>query len=189
MSFKTLLCLFGGRRDDLGTLEMAFALARRHGAALRILHLAPPPAMYAAVADYGAAALAAGMALDLMDEATVGRGRVTERKAPGSAVRSVSVVTVRASRRYGTLSPLRYPGGKAALAGLFGDLIEAIGIRRCTYVEPYAGGAGAGVALLREGLVDREACLKILDAPGPIKGNGWARLLQLADIEAWAASW
>lgn len=60
-----------------------------------------------------------------------------------------------ASRRYGTLSPLRYPGGKAALAGLFADLIGELGIADCTYVEPYAGGAGAGIALLQEGIVER----------------------------------
>ena len=70
MSFKTLLCVFSGEREDLGTLEMAFALARRYGAALRILHLARPPAMYTAVADYGAAAMAAGVSLDLMDATT-----------------------------------------------------------------------------------------------------------------------
>ncbi len=59
-----------------------------------------------------------------------------------------------ASRRYGTLSPLRYPGGKAALAGFFGDIIEALGIERARYIEPYAGGVGAGIALLREGIVE-----------------------------------
>ncbi|MEZ0579287.1 DNA adenine methylase [Nocardioides sp. MH1] len=64
-------------------------------------------------------------------------------------------VRVVAARRYGTLSPLRYPGGKAALAGLFADVIGELGVRNCTYVEPYAGGAGAGIALLREGLVSR----------------------------------
>lgn len=64
-------------------------------------------------------------------------------------------LTVTASRRYGTLSPLRYPGGKASLAGFFADLIAAIGIKHARYVEPYAGGAGAGIALLREGLVDQ----------------------------------
>lgn len=57
------------------------------------------------------------------------------------------------SRRYGTLSPLRYPGGKAALAGFFGDIIQTLGIDRARYVEPYAGGVGAGIALLREGIV------------------------------------
>jgi DNA adenine methylase len=64
-------------------------------------------------------------------------------------------LTVVASRRFGTLSPLRYPGGKASLAGFFADIIDHIGIRRARYVEPYAGGAGAGIALLREGLVDQ----------------------------------
>ena len=57
------------------------------------------------------------------------------------------------SRRYGTLSPLRYPGGKAALAGFFADIIEILGIKDARYIEPYAGGAGAGIALLREGIV------------------------------------
>lgn len=60
---------------------------------------------------------------------------------------------LRASRRYGTLSPLRYPGGKASLAGFFADLISEIQIENATYVEPYAGGVGAGIALLREGLI------------------------------------
>ena len=64
-------------------------------------------------------------------------------------------VVVEAARRYGTVSPLRYPGGKSALAGLFADLIADLGIRNCTYVEPYAGGAGAGIALLREGIASQ----------------------------------
>ncbi len=63
-------------------------------------------------------------------------------------------ITVVASRRFGTLSPLRYPGGKASLAGFFADIIDFIDIKNATYIEPYAGGAGAGIALLREGLVD-----------------------------------
>lgn len=63
-------------------------------------------------------------------------------------------LTVIASRRFGTLSPLRYPGGKASLAGLFADIIQHIGIDGTRYVEPYAGGAGAGIALLRERLID-----------------------------------
>lgn len=66
-----------------------------------------------------------------------------------------SSVRVAASRRYGTLSPLRYPGGKASLAGFFADLIAGLSIDNVTYVEPYAGGAGAGIALLRSGHVER----------------------------------
>lgn len=57
------------------------------------------------------------------------------------------------SRRYGTLSPLRYPGGKAAIAGFFTDIISTLGIKDVCYIEPYAGGAGAGIALLKEGIV------------------------------------
>ncbi|BCN51259.1 DNA methyltransferase [Prescottella equi] len=64
-------------------------------------------------------------------------------------------INIVASRRYGTLSPLRYPGGKAALAGLFADVIAELGIQGAKYVEPYAGGAGAGIALLRQGIIDR----------------------------------
>lgn len=64
-------------------------------------------------------------------------------------------VQVAAARRYGTLSPLRYPGGKAALAGLFADVIASLQLSDPVYVEPYAGGAGAGIALLREGMVSR----------------------------------
>lgn len=59
-------------------------------------------------------------------------------------------LTVRASGRTAAASPLRYPGGKAALAGFFGDVIERLGIQEPRYVEPYAGGVGAGIALLRQ---------------------------------------
>ncbi|MEW4402890.1 DNA adenine methylase [Enterococcus sp. AN402] len=58
-------------------------------------------------------------------------------------------------RRYGNVSPLRYPGGKATLAGFFEDLITQLGLHCPTYVEPYAGGAGAGVALLQENIIDQ----------------------------------
>lgn len=64
-------------------------------------------------------------------------------------------VRVLASRRYGTTSPLRYPGGKSALAGFFGDVIDFLELRDATYVEPYAGGVGAGIALLRQGIVKK----------------------------------
>lgn len=63
-------------------------------------------------------------------------------------------IYVQASRRYGSLSPLRYPGGKASLAGYFSDLLGTLKLKTPTYVEPYAGGAGAGIALLRENVVD-----------------------------------
>lgn len=67
----------------------------------------------------------------------------------------IDTVRVIAKRRYGTVSPLRYPGGKASLAGLFEDILEELDLSSPTYIEPYAGGAGAGIALLRQGLIER----------------------------------
>lgn len=50
-------------------------------------------------------------------------------------------------RRGGHSSPLRYPGGKASLAGFFESTIARLGLDKPTYIEPYAGGAGAGIEL------------------------------------------
>lgn len=68
----------------------------------------------------------------------------------GGAV--LTPLTIRASGRSVAASPLRYPGGKAALAEFFAGLIEHLGIRSPIYVEPYAGGAGAGIILLQRGV-------------------------------------
>ena len=57
------------------------------------------------------------------------------------------------ARRGSHASPLRYPGGKATLAGFFESTIQALGLNLPTYVEPYAGGAGAGLELLVKGVV------------------------------------
>lgn len=51
------------------------------------------------------------------------------------------------------LSPLRYPGGKASLTGYLGSLIDLNDLRGCSYYEPYAGGAGAALGLLRSEVV------------------------------------
>ena len=52
-------------------------------------------------------------------------------------------------------SPLRYPGGKAALAPFLTETIARNGLSNCTYFEPFAGGAGAALRLLREGVVSQ----------------------------------
>ncbi|MDI6911507.1 DNA adenine methylase [Nocardioides sp.] len=54
----------------------------------------------------------------------------------------------------GYYSPLRYPGGKARLARYIADLIRAQDPRPLAYAEPFAGGAGAALKLLAEGVVD-----------------------------------
>lgn len=56
-------------------------------------------------------------------------------------------------RRGSHASPLRYPGGKATLASFFETTVAALGLDKPTYVEPYAGGAGAGIELLLKGVV------------------------------------
>lgn len=51
-------------------------------------------------------------------------------------------------KRCGNFSPLRYPGGKAALTGLLDQILKAKQLHGSVYVEPYAGGAGAALSLL-----------------------------------------
>jgi DNA adenine methylase len=55
------------------------------------------------------------------------------------------------------LSPLRYPGGKATLAPFLTDVLDLNDIRGADYFEPYAGGAGASLALLSAEVVRRIA--------------------------------
>jgi len=62
------------------------------------------------------------------------------------------------------ISPLRYPGGKGALAPFLGRLLE-VQFPRCeVYVEPFAGGAGAALRLLYDEYV-REIVLNDIN-PG-----------------------
>lgn len=53
------------------------------------------------------------------------------------------------TRRY--VSPLRYPGGKATLAARLQPLVDATDAE--VWMEPYAGGLGAGLALLDDDAV------------------------------------
>ena len=59
-------------------------------------------------------------------------------------------------------SPLRYPGGKSSLTEFFSKIIDANFADKPTYVEPYAGGAGAAIALLLTGKV-RQIVINDLD--------------------------
>lgn len=51
-------------------------------------------------------------------------------------------------------SPLRYPGGKNRLANFIKILIQNTEIPNCTYIEPFAGGAGVALSLLLSGTVN-----------------------------------
>ncbi|MBN2286574.1 MAG: DNA adenine methylase [Tissierellales bacterium] len=52
-----------------------------------------------------------------------------------------------------TLTPLRYPGGKTKYTDLFVDIISSNHLYNCTFVEVFAGGAGAAISLLLKGHV------------------------------------
>ena len=52
-------------------------------------------------------------------------------------------------------SPLRYPGGKTSLFPFFEKVIQKYNLEKITYVEPFAGGAGAALALLFSGKVEK----------------------------------
>lgn len=52
-------------------------------------------------------------------------------------------------------TPLRYPGGKTSLFRFFERVIQENELEKVTYIEPYAGGVGAGLALLILDKVDQ----------------------------------
>ncbi|MGZ0707265.1 DNA adenine methylase [Coraliomargarita sp. W4R53] len=73
-----------------------------------------------------------------------------------------------------TISPLRYPGGKTMIVPFLKDILERNDLVGGTYIEPYAGGAGAALKLLDEGAVSRI----ILNDYSPIIGAFWRALLR-----------
>ncbi|MCL2605858.1 MAG: DNA adenine methylase [Coriobacteriia bacterium] len=60
---------------------------------------------------------------------------------------------------YGITTPLRYPGGKSVIAGHLAEIIAVLNSvderQITTYVEPYAGGAGAAISLLLNDVVEQ----------------------------------
>ncbi len=62
-----------------------------------------------------------------------------------------------------TLTPLRYPGGKTKYANLLVEIISLNDLDNCTFVEVFAGGAGAAISLLLKGHV-KSLFLNDLDA-------------------------
>ena len=70
-------------------------------------------------------------------------------------------------------SPLRYPGGKAALADFLAETIDLNGLNGCRYYEPYAGGAGAALLLLENNVVNE---LYLNDADFLVYSFWWAAL-------------
>lgn len=91
------------------------------------------------------------------------------------------------------ISPLRYPGGKARLAGYIHRLICAQTPQPKHYAEPFCGGAGAALKLLTDGAVEH---IHLNDADPGIatfwrcvfqNSSDFASMIRSADItiEAW----
>lgn len=74
-------------------------------------------------------------------------------------------------------SPLRYPGGKGALYQRLRKVVRDNGLAGCTYVEPFAGGAGAGLALLVTGQVSKV----IINDLDPAIHAFWASVVEDSD--------
>jgi len=70
-----------------------------------------------------------------------------------------------------TSSPLRYPGGKSALAGLLAAVRRLNGLGSLALAEPFAGGAGASLTLLYAEEVPE---IQINDADAAIGDFWWA---------------
>lgn len=52
-------------------------------------------------------------------------------------------------------SPLRYPGGKGQIYKMIVSILEKNNLIGCTYIEPFAGGAGLAIRLLFENKVNK----------------------------------
>lgn len=69
-----------------------------------------------------------------------------------------------------TASPLRYPGGKSAMAGLLAEIRKLNGLGNCSFAEPFAGGAGAALSLL---YLEETNSIYINDADSAIYNFWW----------------
>jgi DNA adenine methylase len=75
-----------------------------------------------------------------------------DRRSLEGGTQVTTTAAPRAKKRI-TISPLRYPGGKGLLYARLRTIIRENNLTSATYVEPYAGGAGAALALLVSGQV------------------------------------
>lgn len=52
------------------------------------------------------------------------------------------------------ITPLRYPGGKQKITPFIKEIIQSNNLYGCSYIEPYAGGAGVALSLLVNNIVN-----------------------------------
>ena len=78
-----------------------------------------------------------------------------------------------------TLSPLRYPGGKSAMAGLLSAIRRLNGLGGRAIAEPFAGGAGASLTLL---YLEEAGHIHINDADPAIYDFWWSLINRPKDF-------
>jgi DNA adenine methylase len=76
-------------------------------------------------------------------------------------------------------SPLRYPGGKRRLSAAVSQLLDSNDLKNVTYVEPFAGGAAIGLALLLE---EYASTIHVNDLSRPIYAFWHTVLYESADL-------
>lgn len=74
-------------------------------------------------------------------------------------------------------SPLRYPGGKSSLTAFLAEALKVADLPQSTYVEPFAGGAGAGISLLIQDRVERI----VINDLDPAVFSFWSSLTENGD--------
>jgi DNA adenine methylase len=84
-----------------------------------------------------------------------------------------------------SLSPLRYPGGKASLAAFIEETIHEVHNDCYHYVEPYAGGAGVALYLLEKKVVKK---IWINDLDENIYCFWWAVLNAVEEVTEFIAT-
>lgn len=67
----------------------------------------------------------------------------------------IPMLKVPVSRKYSTISPLRYPGGKAWLTPFITSIITQLNISKPHFIEPFAGGLGLSCSLYKTGIIHR----------------------------------
>ena len=76
-----------------------------------------------------------------------------------------------------SISPLRYPGGKTKVNNRVVELLKKNNRLNTTYIEPFAGGCGLGLLLLKNKIVD---CLILNDIDKSIY-SFWKAVLKYND--------
>lgn len=71
MSIKTILCIFGGSKDELSAVNTALLIGKLHNARIRFLHVSPHPTSY--IGWYGEGALAAASIMQAVEKENAAR--------------------------------------------------------------------------------------------------------------------